>query len=557
MGQQAADHHSSPHAGIWRGINRSRISDITKVKAHLTKAAAEAAGYGDHWQGNHLVDLLAKEAARGYSATEAQVKEYETSVKVEAALLRTTAKLLVAWPVQTPEIKNLTRAPRPPRSKILRGKRHHFVWLQHLGVWRCSDCGISKRRPKCSMDRAPCAGKRWLANGFHATHKLAVAEIVGQPSQLFACIRGGVYAESSARGLLKPCTCTGAGGRVVGKSAGTAYRLKRFFGGLHPKLKGVKLGKPVRFIPEGSDDANGQIDKVSHHVPAEGRPADQLDDAGRDLGDAARGDGKNLGTLQGDAGRGVRAGAPPGIASRNGPITEVSHHVPAEGGPVDAGSCDIAAGRGPGDAVRRALAGAPPGTASEQVPCVRSGPRPKRRRLRGKQIDMTGAFNHVSCCGAVRPECDFVTRDETQGSSAKRQKTLEPKCCDTSGSSSPHCQSVCKPVTGTIGTAKTGDVASADYCCSSVACGAVVVGAIQRLRAVDGVAATCVPTELITQGAARELPGETSVQADYQGEAFALPPEDAILQGELQGIDEADEDVFDFGGDLGLSAYHN
>ena len=97
--------------------------------------------------------MLAKEAARGDSTTEAQVKEYEASVKVETALLRTAAKLLVAWPVQTPEIKNLTRTARQPRDKILRGKRHHFVRLQHLGVWRCSECGISKKRPKCSLDR--------------------------------------------------------------------------------------------------------------------------------------------------------------------------------------------------------------------------------------------------------------------------------------------------------------------------------------------------------------------------------------------------------------------
>ena len=85
------------------------------MKAHLSEAAAGAAGHGQHWRGNFLVDLLAKEAARGYTATDAQVKAYEVGISKETTLLRTAAKLLVAWPVQAPDFKHLVRTKRTPR----------------------------------------------------------------------------------------------------------------------------------------------------------------------------------------------------------------------------------------------------------------------------------------------------------------------------------------------------------------------------------------------------------------------------------------------------------
>ena len=76
VGAEVADHFKSPHAGIWRDIDRSRITDIIKVKAHLSEAHANAAGHGEHWRGNFLVDLLAKDAAKGYADTEAQGKVF-------------------------------------------------------------------------------------------------------------------------------------------------------------------------------------------------------------------------------------------------------------------------------------------------------------------------------------------------------------------------------------------------------------------------------------------------------------------------------------------------
>ena len=539
VGQQAADHHSSPHAGIWRGIDRKRLAEVVKVKAHLTKAAAEATGHGEHWHGNQLVDLLAKEAARGYSTTEAQVKEYERSVKLEAALLRTAAKLLVAWPVQAPDLKHLTRAAKQPRKKVLGGKRHNFVWLQHLRVWRCSECGITKRRPKCSFDRAPCVGRKWIENNFHASHKLAVASVLDHPSQLFACIRCGLYAESSARGLMRPCACTGAGGSTGGKSAGTAYRLKRFFSGKHPKLKNVRLGKPARFIPgpPQADDTAAENAQVSCHVP---------DPRGLSA--------PHGGTVPVDADA-ERDPLQAGAKDRETTEDAACHGLTADG--VAGGSVVQGPSQGPAAA----------SACIHGVSCsALSAPEPKRRRLRGKQPDIAGAFSGNSTGTVLEPECVM------QDSAAKRRKMLSTDEAGTASSqrpcsaiaSGPNMLQVCMPVSATTGVVAAAAFGNADDrchgCCpheGQVADVAVSAGTKRQLCAVGGVTALLLPNGFQPQGNANEVVGDFSEPACHEVAAFVLPPEDEMHDDGRHGFDEADEDVFDYGGDLGLAAYHN
>ena len=63
VGARAADDHRSPHAGIWRRLQRTSISKVLKVKAH-SPSRLPLTGEGQLWLGNFLVDLAAKDAAR-------------------------------------------------------------------------------------------------------------------------------------------------------------------------------------------------------------------------------------------------------------------------------------------------------------------------------------------------------------------------------------------------------------------------------------------------------------------------------------------------------------
>ena len=114
VGAAAADHHSSPHAGIWRDVDRDNITEIIKVKAHLSQGQAAASGHGVHWRGNFRVDLLAKETAKRNAVTESQEKAFMRSDLHETRVLRQAAVALAGWPVPPPELKQLQRARRGP-----------------------------------------------------------------------------------------------------------------------------------------------------------------------------------------------------------------------------------------------------------------------------------------------------------------------------------------------------------------------------------------------------------------------------------------------------------
>ena len=132
MGARAADHPASPHAGIWREINRDCFAEVLKVKAHLSKEQAEATGYAAHWQGNLFVDRLAKETAKGYGVTEAQRDDFDRHDVHEARMLRSAAVLLADWPVPMPKTRQLVRARRGSATPAAGGRRHQYEWLQSL-----------------------------------------------------------------------------------------------------------------------------------------------------------------------------------------------------------------------------------------------------------------------------------------------------------------------------------------------------------------------------------------------------------------------------------------
>ena len=66
--------------------------------------------------------------------------------------------------------------------------------------------------------------------------------------------------------------------------------------------------------------------------------------------------------------------------------------------------------------------------------------------------------------------------------------------------------------------------------------------------------------DLQTQGDAKKSARDLPEQAAHDVAAFGLPPEDEMMDGELHysgAPGEVDEDAFDFGSDLGPSAYYS
>ena len=249
IGAVLADRAHRPHAGLWRRIARDNITDIIKVKAHLTREEAEARGELLHWRGNDMADHYAKDTAWKSGCSEGQRKAFDAAVKVETVSFRTAATLLAEWPVPSPDLATLARA-RSGRNRRYRPAwlRHQFVWVHHLRRWRCTECGASKRSRASAVDLKPCLGQSLMQLQLHSSHRLLAAHLVEDEGLVLFCTRCCQYAESRACGLAEPCG--GCGPRGQGPSKGGLYRRQRFLAGLHPKKSGVRLEQAFRYFPE-------------------------------------------------------------------------------------------------------------------------------------------------------------------------------------------------------------------------------------------------------------------------------------------------------------------
>lgn len=232
-------------------------------------------------------------------------------------------------------------------------------------------------------------------------------------------------------------------------------------------------------------------------------------------------------------------------------------------------------------------------------------PEPKRRRVRGKQADSSGAFASRSRdeglmrpsspkrprlheSGSVESGSGDSVQHETCASLINRAFKLSDDCsvaavwkaaelrCAAGEAAYEECMSKARFAGGAMQTSQlslgqVGDV----QLLHDVVDGSVVLGAAEPLGAAGDAACAascgCEPTattsHAVAAGAAGEAVGHGSPHVRRQplgcgAAAFDLPPEDDMLQHELLAVDvpgfaDDDEDVFDFNCDMGPPAYRS
>jgi hypothetical protein len=55
------DRYSSKSSGLWRELGLQRVTEVTKMAAHLSQLEAEVMGIGLRWKGNDKADYWAKD----------------------------------------------------------------------------------------------------------------------------------------------------------------------------------------------------------------------------------------------------------------------------------------------------------------------------------------------------------------------------------------------------------------------------------------------------------------------------------------------------------------
>jgi hypothetical protein len=196
--------HRNPMGGFWADIG-AKVSRVTKVKAHLSKAQAEAAGELQHHHGNSVVDLLAKAALPSYNHSDmnAFLRILEPKFKALVGLSKRLAE--VSGRINFKTLDRIKGA-RPAGSRPARSV-HRYRWCGGLGRCVCMYCGKCLRNQAILHDRA-CPGISKILAEAHLSHIMMRTRVVGSEAPLFFCSKCGCYTVSRSAGLTKPCTRT-------------------------------------------------------------------------------------------------------------------------------------------------------------------------------------------------------------------------------------------------------------------------------------------------------------------------------------------------------------
>ena len=225
--------YRNPMGGFWADIG-CKVGNITKVKAHLSKAAATLGGEGHHHHGNYVVDILAKAALPQYNHVDIECYLKGLGPKFLNLCLLSRRLSVLSGRIN---FKSLTRMKgariaggRPARTP------HNYRWCGGLARFICMDCGKCLRNREGIRDRA-CPGSSKILDEAHLSHIMLRTRVLGSEAHLFFCCKCGCYTVSRSAGLTKPCT----------RSPYHSTIHNRLMASTHPVTK-QPLGPPTRVL---------------------------------------------------------------------------------------------------------------------------------------------------------------------------------------------------------------------------------------------------------------------------------------------------------------------
>ena len=219
--------------GFWADIG-CKVGNITKVKAHLSKAAAISVGEGHHHHGNYVVDMLAKDALPQYNRVDIECYLQGLGPKFLDMCLLSRRLSELSGRIN---IKSMTRI-KGARTAGSRPSRtpHQYRWCGGLARFICMDCGKCLRDREVHRDKA-CPGISKILAEAHLSHIMMRTRVLGSEAHLFFCCKCGCYTVSRIAGLTKPCS----------REPYHSTIHNRLMASIHPVTK-QPLGTPTRVL---------------------------------------------------------------------------------------------------------------------------------------------------------------------------------------------------------------------------------------------------------------------------------------------------------------------
>jgi hypothetical protein len=223
--QHQALAYSCPMAGIWRQIIEKPAwphMRIHKTKAHRSLAQATKADDHQHFVGNDVADVSAKEAAGKHRVQDPVLATFTRAAKQTQISLTQAVEALIKY---NTFVKPLELQPLPPVVKRQDHIKRHAYQRFELDLWICRSCGhhtrvnpFTKKIPKCDpfSPIITTLFSEYVDAQSTKGHNLRLASS-GPLTQVVYCMRCGSYGTHRFANLHKPCkrSASGQGARLI------------------------------------------------------------------------------------------------------------------------------------------------------------------------------------------------------------------------------------------------------------------------------------------------------------------------------------------------------
>jgi hypothetical protein len=208
--------------GVWDEVNTDTITQVHKIKSHMSYDKACSVGVGQWWAGNAQADALAQKAAERAMIASAEASSYTRLVARAEKFIRDIAHALIHWKGDTVRHHELEKV-EVVRDAGTALPKHQYEWDHAAQAWTCSKCW--KRRKRSENDRPDRSGCKAIsradARRLHASHTLRFAQGPWGAKPLMYCLQCGHYTTTRLAALSKPCR----GKHTATGELTSAYRL--------------------------------------------------------------------------------------------------------------------------------------------------------------------------------------------------------------------------------------------------------------------------------------------------------------------------------------------
>jgi hypothetical protein len=132
--------------GIWDEVKHATITQVHKIKSHMSYAKACEVGVGQWWAGNAQADALAQKVAERALVAGGEANSYNKLVAKAEKFVRDLAQALVMWKGSPCRPYDLERVAAETSANARALPAHEYEWDPVAQVWVCARCWKRRKR---------------------------------------------------------------------------------------------------------------------------------------------------------------------------------------------------------------------------------------------------------------------------------------------------------------------------------------------------------------------------------------------------------------------------